>query len=366
MILVTMKDKNQIEQPTRSSSKEEEIDLGQLFILIGRGFSNFFNFAGNIFITILTRFLSFLLFLRRNFITITIVSLIGVTLGGIYEFNIKTSTYESSMTVEPNFGSALQLYKNIDFYQSLVEQKDTDRLAGSLNISIEEAFSISLFEVKPYVNKNEIILAYKNFISNLDSSTVKLIDFQTFAQKQPVESFRYHIVNIHSKDKFVFSKLSKQIISSIIKKDTYYDKVKSTSLSNLISKKDALALTMSEMDSLKSIYKEVLLAESKKINSGTNIFMSNLKDSDIEVEVFDKYMIMNDQMTNVNTQLTEKNEVINIISSFNPVGLKIKQWYKNGIILGFLGGIIILLLALFLKELNKFLSIFEEKRKLTN
>jgi len=32
-----------------SQSKEEEIELGSLFIIIGRGFSNLFRFIGNIF-----------------------------------------------------------------------------------------------------------------------------------------------------------------------------------------------------------------------------------------------------------------------------------------------------------------------------
>lgn len=358
-----MKETNQIPQPKNSNVKEEEIDLGQLFILIGRGFSKFFNFIATIFKTIFRYFLSFLLFLRRNLIPLAIGTIIGVIIGGIYEFVIKTPTYESSMTVEPNFGSAVQLYKNIDFYQSLVEQKDIERLASNLNISSEEAKNITLVQAKPYANKNQIILAYKNFISVLDSSTVKMIDYETFAKEQPVESFRYHIVNVHSKDKYIFSKLPNPIISSIIK-NTYYDKVKANSFSNLISKKNALTSSMSELDSLKSLYKEILLAESKKLNSGTNIFMSNINDNDKEVVVFDKYMVMNDEVIAVNNRLTEENEVINIVSSFNPVGMEISGWYRNGLILGFLGGLILVLFGSILKELNRNLTIYEEKRKL--
>ena len=360
-----MKDNNQIQNSKNFNSKEEEIDLGHIFILIGRGFSNIYSFISSFFKTIFSWLLSFLLFIRRNLKLLIIGCLLGTILGGIYEFSLKTPIYESSMTVEPNFGSAVQLYKNIDFYQSLVKQKDVERLASSLNISNEEASNITLVQAKPYANRNQILLAYKNFITELDSSTVKLIDYTTFAKEQPVESFRYHVINVHSKDKYVFNKLPIPMIASIIQ-NTYYDKVKSTSFSNLISKKNALTYSMSELDSLKALYKEVMLAESKKINSGTNIFMSNTKGTDKEVIVFDKYMVMNDEMIQVNKQLTEENEVINIVSSFNPVGMKIRGWYRNGIVIGFLGGLILVLLFSGLKELNRLLTIYEKNRKVLN
>ena len=48
-------------------SKEDDIDIGQLFTLIGRGFSNVFNFIGTIFKTLFYWIVVFILFLRDNF-----------------------------------------------------------------------------------------------------------------------------------------------------------------------------------------------------------------------------------------------------------------------------------------------------------
>ncbi len=53
-----------------------------------------------------------------------LAALIGGSLGAVYQYAFKEVQYESSMTVEPNFGSAVQLYKNIDYYYSLVKQDD--------------------------------------------------------------------------------------------------------------------------------------------------------------------------------------------------------------------------------------------------
>ena len=40
---------NNNQTTNKTNNNEEEVDLGSLFVIIGKGFSNFFNFIGNIF-----------------------------------------------------------------------------------------------------------------------------------------------------------------------------------------------------------------------------------------------------------------------------------------------------------------------------
>ena len=49
---------------TAKNNNEEEVDLGSLFVIIGKGFKNFFNFIGSIFKGIFHRFILILIFLR--------------------------------------------------------------------------------------------------------------------------------------------------------------------------------------------------------------------------------------------------------------------------------------------------------------
>ena len=49
-------------QPQKSN--EEEVDLGSLFVIIGRGFSKFFNFIGSIFKGIFHTVILFLIFIK--------------------------------------------------------------------------------------------------------------------------------------------------------------------------------------------------------------------------------------------------------------------------------------------------------------
>jgi len=244
------------------------------------------------------------------------------------------------------------LYKNIDYYLSLVKQDDFESLASSLNISKEEAASISWIEIEPYSNENQVLLSFKNFIAELDSNAVKHIDFKTFSKEQPIESFPYHVINVTSKDKYVFTKLAPPIINSI-SSNSYYTKVKTTANKNLISKKSALESSMIELDSLRELYKKVLLTESENENSGTNIFMSETGSVTKEVDVFDKYMVMNEELIAVNEKLTTENEVVNVVSSFNAVGMEIKTWYKNFAIIGFFAGFTLMFLLISIRKLDQ-------------
>jgi hypothetical protein len=352
-------------KPITHSTKEDEVDVNQLFEMIGKGFSNIFSFIGNIIYTFFYWILLQILFIRNNFKRLILAATIGGLLGGVYQYGIKEIKYESSMTVEPNFGSAFQLYKNIDFYLSLIEQNDYERLAESLNISSEEARSISRIEVEPYSNESQSLLSFKDFIGGLDSLTINLIDYKTYVKKQPVESYKYHLIKVTSKDKYIFDKLEYPIINSITK-NTYYDKVKSTSYSNLMSRKHALLASISELDSLRSIYKKVLLAESVKENSGTNIFLSQVEIDNKQLFLFDKYMLMNQQLIEANKKLMEEDKLINVVSSFNSIGMKVNDWFLNFAVIGFIAGFLLLYLYLIFKELNQILSQYEKSKMQLN
>ncbi len=351
-------------KPTNKEARdsEDEIDLGHLFYAIGNAISSVFAWVGKILTRIWDLFISLLLLIRAHFRSLLAGLILGGLLGGIYQYGFKAREYESSMTLQPNFGSSVQLYKNIDLYQSLIEQDDYGRLMEILKISEVEAKSLKRIEVEPYENDNQVLLSYKAFIQNLDSLTFDLISYEEFSKVQPEESFKYHVVKVIATDRFVFEKLEAPIINSIVN-NRYYDKVKSNSYENLLSKKRALENSLLELDSLRSIYRKVMIAESQKENSGTNIYLAELNASNKEVLVFDKYMSLNEDLFQVNNRLTEEKEVINIVSSFNPVGMNANRWYRNYAVLGLIAGFAVVFVWIQLVRINLFLQKVEESRK---
>ena len=50
---------------TDKNKNEEEVDLGSLFVIIGKGFKNFFNFIGSIFKWIFEFVIQILLFVKK-------------------------------------------------------------------------------------------------------------------------------------------------------------------------------------------------------------------------------------------------------------------------------------------------------------
>ena len=96
----------------------EEVDLGQLFKLIGNAFNRFFNFIGSIFKGIFGLIITFLLFIQKHFIKFVVAGVIGLAIG-VYLDMVKETKYISTMVLEPNFQSVQQLYNNINFFLQL-------------------------------------------------------------------------------------------------------------------------------------------------------------------------------------------------------------------------------------------------------
>ena len=84
---------------TDQKNNEEEVDLGSLFVIIGRGFSNLFNFIKGIFTGISHSVIKALVFLKKNFRPIGIAVIIGGVIGGVKEFHEEDLFYSQLVLV---------------------------------------------------------------------------------------------------------------------------------------------------------------------------------------------------------------------------------------------------------------------------
>ena len=123
---------------TDKNKNEEEVDLGSLFVIIGNGFNNFFNFIGSVFKGIFHSLIITLLFFKQHLLKILVAGLLGFIFGAYLDYD-KGVIYESKMLVKPNFNSTKQLYGNILFYNDLVNQKEYKLLMETFQINQEEA-----------------------------------------------------------------------------------------------------------------------------------------------------------------------------------------------------------------------------------
>lgn len=341
-----------------SQSKDEEIELGALFTIIGKGFSNLFAFVGKIFKTIFHFFILLLLFLKNNAKKLGVSIVIGAVLGGFLEYK-EGVTYGADMQVQPNYESARQLYNNVNYYNDLVKQKDTLYLSKVFEITVKEASTLKKFEIYPLRNGNDLLTSYDELLLSVDTLTAKSYSFDNF--KTTFTDFDYSVHNIHvvASKKDLFSKLDEVIVSSIVK-NAFFNKVKKLTNENLNRTDSLLRQNLSQVDSLRNVYIKVLLEESKKQMSGTTIDLGGSKKTTKEIDLFEANREINADLKIITKERTENSEVLNVISSFQPIGYEIKSVDENYGFLAAAAAFALMVLFLLLRQLNVYLSNYQD------
>ena len=336
------------------SNNEEEVDLGSLFVIIGKGFSKFFNFIGDIFKGIFHFLITILIFLRENILKIGIAGFIGLIAGFFLE--VKTpKKFESEMLLKPNFESTRQLYNNVNYYNDLVKQKDTVSLQKIFNLDKKTAASLEEFEIEPIITNRDIINAYDNLIESVDTLTIKSYVYEAFENSFTIYDYEVHKLNVTAKENDVFNKLGDVIISSVVN-NNYFKRLKKLTNENLNRTDSLYRQNLTQIDSLRKVYMEVMIEEAKKTTAGTNIDLGGKNKTTKELELFTTNKVINQDLKNIASQKATEYEVINVLSSFQPIGAEIKGVTKNyAFLLTFLGaGLMVLFLLL--RQLNAYLE----------
>ena len=340
------------------SNNEEEVDLGSLFVIIGKGFSKFFNFIGGIFKGFFHSIILVLIFFRKNAIKVGISIIIGALIGAFFEFK-KQESYGSDLIVQPNFKSVSQLYNNINFYNDLVEQRDTLGIQNTFNLDKETAASLKEFSIEPIANENDIINAYNDFVLEVDTATVSSYTFEDFKASFKDLDYKTHEINVIAEKNDVFNKLDEIIISSVVK-NKYFSRVKELTNENLNRTDSLLRQNLGQVDSLRKVYMQVMIEEAKKQSNGTSIDLGGEKRSTKELELFATKQNLNSELTDIVIDKSEKYEVVNVISNFQPVGYKIDGVSENKAVQFSILGILLMVLILLFTKINTYLGNYKK------
>lgn len=338
----------------KNIQKDEEVDLGNLFKVIGKGLNNLFNAIGQFFIGIFKLLILALVFIRNNVIKLGISILIGAIIGLFFDFT-QPKQYSSAMIVEHNFNSAQQLYKNVEFYHELVKQRDTVLLAEALDISMSEASKLKGFYINPIRNENEKYELFDKFINDVDTATVSRVDIKEFKKSFTDYDYKYHQIRVKSLSNSIFEKLSAPIVNSVAS-NPYFKNQKKINDQNLLQNEKVLIKSLSEVDTLRNIYNEVLITEAKKAGTGTNITLAQGVKKTNELELFNESLELNKDLISNNKAKAETTDILNVVSTFSKVGIKERGVFnKYTFLMGVGFGLLMLFLILF-RCLNKYLK----------
>ena len=339
---------------TAKNKKEEEVDLGSLFTVIGNGFRNFFNFIASIFKGIFHKLILILIFFKLHFVKFTIAVLLGGIVGFFLEKN-KEIKFSSNLIVKPNFESTQLLYENINYYNDLVKQQNTKHLASIFKIDSSRAASLRKFEITPLTNSNDIINAYDKFILDVDTLTVKSYDFQNFEASFTDYDYLVHNIEVKATVSDIFKELENTIINSI-EKNTFFTKIKNLTKENLNTKDSILKANFIEVDSLRNVYMRAIIEGAKNNSNGTNIDLGGESNATKENDLFEIDRKIIYDLSQTYQDIATKSDVINIISNFKSVGSEIKGITKNLIFIMAALAFLLTLFFILLLDLNKYLE----------
>lgn len=303
------------------STKEnpsEEIDLGQLFKLIGSAFNKLFLFIAKVFKGIFHLIILFLLFIQKHFLKFVIAGAVGLGIGWILDATAKP-IYQSSMIVEPNFNSAQQLYNNIEFYNELAEEEDFNNLAAALKISNQEAGSIKEVSIESFSDDNQKLKQFSDFVGTLDSVSRANLSYKDYLENFNNINAKFHKVTIKALDPKVAKKSQNAIVRSISNND-YFRLQKNTNDLNLKLDDSIIHKQLEEVDSLKAFYQKLKLLDIQKEQTTTstsiNLSSENNELDKSEITLLKEAKALGKEILDINRRKANSKEIVNVISNF--------------------------------------------------
>ena len=225
----------------------------------------------------------------------------------------------------------------------------------TFQINQEEAESLRGFSIEPLMNDNNIIISYDELVVSVDTLAIKDYDIESFKESFTNYDYFFHEIKVTSTQNKIFKKFDKIILSSILEND-YFRKVKESENSNLDRSYNLYDKNISQIDTLRKVYEKVLLEDAKNSSSGTNINMSGEINDHADIELFKINRNLDSYLTRISEEKSEKDKIINVISSFQKVGNVSGGILKSSKFICFSIGFIAMVFILLLMKLNTFLD----------
>ena len=309
---------------SNTPNSSEEIDLGQLFKLIGNGFNRFFNFIGTIFKSIFLAFVWSIFLVRKRIIVLGLATIFGVAIGALSQ---KTAAprYESAVTVVQNYPTGENLYNSVGYYNDLLRQQDYETLGTVLELDAKKTKSILNFSVEPVISENNKLVAFDKYIKQLDSLAASKIEYEDFLINNEDYTHKYQQIRIASSERNSFKSVFENIVKSINSNPFFLNEQRKDVL-ELTQKKTALEQALDESKTLQDTYKKVLEQgiDSDQTNKASEIGITFEGSTEVEkTKEFDLYQSdlgLRAQLVEIERELLDKQYIVEMISNKQDSG----------------------------------------------
>ena len=323
---------NQIQPQTPPPS--DEIDLGQLFQMIGNGFKRIFK-----------TFLKTFLYLKKNAFVLGGLIILGAAIGfGLNQFVDKKMKTE--VIVKPQMESKNYLYDVINEIQANIKAKDT---AFFSNIGVElsdfDGLEVSITPVNENRESSESEIKYLELLQSFEN-TEAIADIVR-AELQNKSSFNHRITffykNVKSGQQFAKG------VMAYINTNEYFDDLIAVYRENATSRIQENKQLLKQVDEIITSYAKKM-GEKDEMGGNDRIVLDNQE----TVNITGLFGLKNDLIKDIeskNLELEQRTDPIKIINFGKPQQI-VKPLFKKNIILFPIVLIGIFFLFSFIKYLN--------------
>jgi len=296
----------------------EEIDLGQLFKLIGNAFERLFSFIGSILNKVFLAFVWFVFFTKKHFLKIVVAGLIGLILGIIKE-KVSDPVYKSTIVIQQNLNTGEHLFNTIEYYNSLIAGKDSVEVSNILKITPKQAGKIIGLEMESNLNENQKLQLFNDYIKTLDSTLASTVKYKDFLENTKDYNYSIQKLTLKSLSKTNFSDVLTTIIKNIDSSEFFQNEMKKR-INILYNTDTAIVTSLEESKALQAVYKKVLEKplEEPQLPSGgsTNIAIGGANDKNVtkEYELYIKDLELRKELVANQASRENLKEIIEIIS----------------------------------------------------
>jgi hypothetical protein len=230
-------------------------------------------------------------------------------------------------------------------------------LKSYLNLDSSDSKSLIDISIKPYTNELLKLKNYRTLLGSADSLTAISFSYNEYFEKIPFDNYKRHVITLKLNNNKVPNQIEGRIIQNI-ENNIYYKNKKETYLENLKIKKMFVLESIEKLDTL--LFGEKKNSESE--NSGTTIVLDDNQKENIDIQLFDRYTNIRNELVDINYELNDKKNVINTIDSFSTVGSKEDNFFiKLTSLFLFLISLFLILIYNFKKQLSKGYSLRIDK-----
>lgn len=303
----------------------EEVTVTPIIRDLERLFGRFVELIGQLIGLIFRGLAAFIKFGLKNFVILSIVVILG-GLAGFFSTQFFPLQYSSSMVVKLNVDSKEQLLNDVGYINALIDKGAVTELGALLQLSNEEAQTLTGCEVYSYATYVEKTRALDELYRNTDTALYRSLNLEQLMVPSNSELSAKFKITFTATDQTVFSKIEAPLLAYLERVPELNTLLKS-SQNALAFQRQIYLKEMAKLDTLAVVLNTALIERSKipgQASSNTHITLGDeQQSSEINaLDLQDRSIFYAQRISKIDVEIQEHETCYFVNSHLNPYGEK--------------------------------------------